>query len=81
MLEHYRRLLFEPVSVPVSDEDSQRVMDSYDESYSSIYGRGVNPASQLTPQECMSHCKKVCYYQSHYTLINLLCCRLYIQIL
>lgn len=62
-MEHYRRLLFEPVSVPILDDNSQRMMDeSYDESYSSMYGRGVNPASRLTPQECMSHCKKVFYY-------------------
>ena len=60
VLEHYRRLLFEPVSVPILDDDSQRILD---ESYESYPGRAVNPG-RLTPQDCMSHCKKV-YYSNH----------------
>ena len=63
-------MLFEPVSVPLLDDDSQRLLD---ESYSSIYSRGVNPG-RLTPQDCMYHCKKV----YNYNLCNLMYLSLYL---
>lgn len=69
VLEHYRRLLFEPVSVPILDDDSQQLLDESYDSYSATYSRGVNPG-RLTPQDCIEHCQKV-YYNNH-ALIGIL---------